>query len=199
MKRLRLSVLLSSIGFLIVLGSTFEFGTTLAVAQAATSVPSQPVSLTLSINRGAGPHSPLIISVDSLSVRSNDTTPGLMIHFYVTTKLFGGKHLVPIGTTQFSSSPASVTYYPTWSGLQTFTATLTDASSTQVEGSTSTFYNVTYSKPGTSYLNANPKKPLSDFGRYFVVALLVIVGAIWMTLIATIVRVTRGVDKLSIS
>ncbi len=149
--------------------------------------------LTLNVTQPASTSDTLTLAA---SLPSN-TSLNSPIHFYVTTKLFGGKHLVPIGVSSLNDGTASITYKPTWDGTQSFTATVVDPKTGATQITANASYDVISSKPAVSFANANQKNPLSHFGKGFIVALLIIVAAVWVTLLTTLFRVVRGMSKLA--
>ncbi len=135
----------------------------------------------------------------SLVLRTNlgDASGHTVVAFFVVTNEFGHPQLVPLGTAkQAPDGFATLTYRPTWGGEEQFVAKLADAPGSH-QPVVTTNYLVGASKPGPLYATANPPRPFSSLGHVFAVALLSIVGLVWLTLIVTLVRVARGLPRLA--
>ncbi len=157
-----------------------------AFAAGSTGAPSA-----LHVTVSAGNSGSLILSATD----SDGAAPTQPVHFFVTTSLFGGAKLVPIGVAH-SYGGFALSYKPTVTGRQTFTAEILDSSGAVLSSGTSSFL-VTTRTAMFSPSETNAPKPLASFGRGMVGVLLAIVGLIWLTLIVTLVRVTRGTARLA--
>ncbi len=112
-----------------------------------------------------------------------------VVAFALSTTQFGTPaRLVPIGSaTTKASGIARMIFKPKVIGPQEFAATYAATSDTEPV-TASTTINVTVARAA---YRPPPPKPLASVGNVLVISLFAIVAAIWMTLIAQIVRVRR--------
>ncbi len=130
------------------------------------------------------------------TVVSSDGSPGgnMSVSFYVVTTEFGPQGQdVPIGTVVTDASGAAhLSYRPTLSGADTFVARVNPAGSKVVTAKTT----VHVTQAVSAYTPA-PTKPFSTVGKNVVLALLLIVAAIWIALAAQVGRVRRACRRAS--
>lgn len=156
---------------------------------AAWAAAATPTVTTISVAPTPGKAPNLTLSA---TVTGDTATP---VDFYVTTTLFGNPQLVPLGSATPAKGVATLTWTPTWTGNETFTAAVANPATGKIVTKAAASYTVTAATPGMSTAQANTPKPLATFGRGMVGFLLAIVFAIWATLLATLWRVSRGVAK----
>ncbi len=158
-------------------------------------------SLTLSVSPQAS--DPAVLALTA-HLAPGPAATGERVSFFVVTTEFGSRQLAPIGTAGVApGGTAEVAYEPTWSGNQEFVAVLGGGAGSTTRASAthgltaSTWYQVTHSQPGKLYATANLARPLSTVGRVFVGVLLLIVALVWLTLLATLIRVARRLPRLA--
>lgn len=151
--------------------------------------PSGP-GLSLNATRAAGSRSPIELAA-TLTTAQGSTGPSanpspVKVTFYVVADQFASKPLAELGSAVIGSTgEATFAYQPTWVGQQSFVAKA--GASGQALSARTTFVAPTASDPAA----AGPQafRPDGSIGRFVVLALLLIVGAVWFTLVASVVRV----------
>jgi hypothetical protein len=125
-----------------------------------------------------------------LTAQVASVTSPATVDYYVHLEEFSGAPLLLIGSSSTNAAGvASVVYQPTWSGPQNFVATVV-TSSGAVLGSTSLTVQATKTDPFAGSVES--LRPDGLIGRWVVVALLTLLLAMWITLLAVVVRVQQG-------
>jgi Ni/Fe-hydrogenase subunit HybB-like protein len=125
--------------------------------------------------------------------------PNAQVAFLLSTTEFGSPaRLVPLGSaTTDKTGLAGLKYQPKVPGSQGFAATYTAPGGKPVTSGTTVAVTV-----AQSAYHPAPAKPLASVGKILVIALFAIVAAIWLTLVAQVLRVRRvcrGVQQPAIS
>ncbi len=114
---------------------------------------------------------------------------GAVVTFSVHVEEFAGAPLLTVGTaTTDASGVAHVTYQPTWAGTTHFVAAAALGGTTVAQGTLTSA--VTQTDPFAGPVNATRTDGL--IGRWAVAVLLALVVAMWVILLALIVRVQQG-------
>ncbi len=114
---------------------------------------------------------------------------GAVVTFEVHVPEFAGSPLLTIGrATTDASGVAAFTYQPTWAGPTSFVATAALGGSTIAQGTLTA--SVARTDPFAGPINATRTDGL--IGRWAVAVLLALVLAMWITLLALVVRVQQG-------
>jgi hypothetical protein len=112
------------------------------------------------------------------------------VDYYVHLEEFSGAPLLLIGSsTTNAAGVATDVYQPTWSGPQNFVATVVAPSGTVLA---TTSLTVQAAKTDPFAGSVQSLRPDGLIGRWVVVALLALLLAMWITLLAVIVRVQQG-------
>ncbi len=112
------------------------------------------------------------------------------VDYYVHLEEFAGAPLLLIGSsTTNAAGVATDVYQPTWSGSQNFVATVVAPGGTVLA---STSLTVQAAKTDPFAGSVQSLRPDGIIGRWVVVALLTLLLAMWITLLAVIVRVQQG-------
>ncbi len=165
---------------------TLGMGLGLAAPAGATPTATGSSSLTLTAHQLSGPRSrPGAVVLTARA--SGASTVGLQVTFSVKVKQFEYSPLLQVGTaTTGASGVATVTYEPTWDGPQEFVASAQLPSGSQLGPATATVS----ARATTGFVGTvEASRPDGTIGRWVVVGLLTLVGAVWVTLIAVVVRV----------
>jgi hypothetical protein len=124
--------------------------------------------------------------------------PKSSVAFFVVTKEFGHNLNVPIGTAKTSQDgTATINYAPTWNGKEQFIANLTSGLGDAAAPTATSYHQVTASGPGPLYASANPLRPFSLMGHFFVGTILTIVALVWLTLISILLLLARRLPRMA--
>ncbi|MGC8499190.1 MAG: hypothetical protein ACP5OV_06820 [Acidimicrobiales bacterium] len=112
-----------------------------------------------------------------------------VVTFSVHVEEFAGAPLLTVGTaTTDAAGVANITYQPTWAGPTHFVASAALGATTVAEGTLTAA--VTRTDPFAGPVNATRTDGL--IGRWTVAVLLALVVAMWIVLLALVVRVQQG-------
>ncbi len=112
-----------------------------------------------------------------------------VVTFAVHVEEFAGAPLLTVGTaTTDAAGVAHVTYQPTWAGPTHFVASAALGGATVAQGTLTA--TVTQTDPFAGPVNATRTDGL--IGRWTVAVLLALVAAMWIILLALVVRVQQG-------
>jgi len=169
-------------------------GATLGLSSPAWAA-SQPTSLALRAEQA--PHVPheveLVATLTGPLGPSSKAVPlaGASVSFSVHLSEFAGAPLLTLGSaTTNAAGEAILTYRPTWTGGQALVATATSSAGTTIASAATTFSATSATHPFAGTVQA--VRPDGTIGRAVVGVLLAIVAALWIALIAVVVRVNRG-------
>ena len=153
---------------------------------------SHGAGLSLDVARSGASAVQLVLTAAVASPTSNER-----VSFYVVTTELGGHRLVPLGSAAVGpSGAASITYQPTWTGMEQFVAQIGSDPSKPAASADRSFL-VTSAVPGMGPKLTNSPKPLRQVGEDFVAVVLAVVALVWATLLATLYRVVRGTRRLA--
>ncbi|MHB8435208.1 MAG: NrfD/PsrC family molybdoenzyme membrane anchor subunit [Acidimicrobiales bacterium] len=116
---------------------------------------------------------------------------GISVSFSVRLGEFAGAPPLTLGTaTTNAAGRALLSYQPTWTGPQVIVATATSSAGTVIASATTRFTAITAAHPFAGAIEA--VRPDGKIGQAVVAVLLVVVGLLWITLVAVVVRVRLG-------
>lgn len=116
---------------------------------------------------------------------------GATVSFSIRLGEFSGAPLLALGSAATrADGTATFTYTPTWTGRQTVVATAADASGATIASATTSFNAAWAAHPFAGTVQA--VRPDGTIGSVVADVLLATVAALWITLIAIVVRVHLG-------
>jgi len=117
--------------------------------------------------------------------------PGSKAYFYVHLSQFENSPLLLLGSSPLNSGGAArISYQPTWKGQQQVVVEVENSAGKALYQGSTSFVATRFVTPFKGAVEAI--RPDGGIGRAVVVALLTIVGLVWIALLATAVRVNLG-------
>ncbi len=136
----------------------------------------------------------LVATVQEPAGQSSSALSGISVDFEVHIGEFTGAPLLDLGSaTTDAAGRAVLTYQPTWTGDQSLVATATDSSGNTLASATTSLTAAVATTPFAGAIES--VRPDGTIGQAVVGVLLAIVVAVWIALIAIVVRVNLGLHR----
>ncbi|MDA8269522.1 MAG: hypothetical protein M0Z63_03665 [Actinomycetota bacterium] len=140
----------------------------------------------------------LVATLQEPAGQSAAALSGISVDFEVHIGEFAGAPLLDLGSaTTDAAGRAVLTYQPTWTGSQSLVATATDSSGNTLASATTSLTAAVATTPFAGAIES--VRPDGTIGQAVVGVLLAIVVAVWIALIAIVVRVNLGLHRRGVA